>query len=55
MPVVVCVCITQCACGIAPWIAEWITKPARFTGHLVSRTGLPSMSISTRLDAVISL
>ena len=51
MPVVVCVCMTQCACSIAPWIALWITKPARFTGHFDSRTGLPSTSISTRLEA----
>ena len=55
MPVVVCVCITQCALATLPWIALWMTKPARFTGHFDSRTGLPSMSISTRLDAVISL
>jgi len=53
-PVVVCVCITQCARSIAPWIAEWITKPAWFTGQRDSRSGWPPMSMRTRFEAVIS-
>jgi hypothetical protein len=47
--------MTQCASPSAPWIAEWITNPARLTGHRLSRSGLPSMSTSTRLEAVTSL
>jgi hypothetical protein len=54
MRLVVCVCITQWAFGIAAWIAEWITKPARFTGQSAGRTGLPSMSMSSRFEALIS-
>jgi hypothetical protein len=54
MPLVVCVCITQCAFGTAAWIAEWITKPARFTGHGDGRNELPSRSIRSRFEALIS-
>ena len=55
MPVVVCVCITQFTSGIEPCSVLWMTKPALFTGHFDSRSGLPSRSMSTRLEAVTSL
>ena len=32
MPARVWVCITHLLTEFAMWIAEWITKPARFTG-----------------------
>ena len=37
-----------------PWIALWVTKPARLTACSVGRTGRPSMSTATRFEAVTS-
>ena len=54
MPVVVWVCITQCATSTWPWIALCVTKPARLTACSVGRTGWPSMSTATRFEAVTS-
>jgi len=40
--------------GRAAWIAEWMMKPAWFTGNGVSCSLLPCASTLIRLDAVIS-
>ena len=47
-------CITHCASWRAAWMALWMTKPAGLIGNGVSCSTLPSMSILTRLEAVIS-
>lgn len=44
-PCGVCRCKTAVASSRAVWMAEWITKPARFTGAGLSETLFPSMSI----------
>ena len=54
MPASVWVCITQAAFGAPICRAEWMTKPAGFTGQLVSCAGSPAASTSTREEAVIS-
>ena len=53
-PCGVCRCRTAWASSRPMWIAEWITKPALFTGWRVSITRLPSTSIFTSDEAVIS-
>src|SRR5512134_4189431 len=54
MPVVVCVCMMQCASSRAACTALWMMKPARLIGYSLGATGLPSRSILTRFDAVTS-
>ncbi len=53
-PARVWVCSTHCASSRTAWIELWITKPARLTGKTESPRLLPSWSISTSDDAVIS-
>ena len=55
MPARVWVCITTLLVAeFAMWMAEWMTKPARFTGWSAWPMTLPSTSIFTRFEAVIS-
>ena len=54
MPARVWVWITQAASCRAMWTAEWIVKPAGFTRAGASPTLLPSTSILTSDEAVIS-
>ena len=49
-----CVCSTQAASWRPEWIAAWMTKAATFTAWGVSSSLRPSMSMRTRLEAVIS-
>ena len=48
------VCSTHLASWRAPWMALWMMNPAGLTGNGESSSLLPSWSILTRLDAVIS-
>ena len=54
MPARVCEWNTQAASGRAWWMALWITKPALCTLCGEPSTLLPSRSILTKLEAVIS-
>ncbi len=56
MPASVCVWMTTAASSRAMWMAEWMVKPAAFTGFdsAPSSTTLPSRSIFTRSEARIS-
>ena len=48
------VCSTQPASSRTAWMQLWIVNPAGLTGNADSRSLLPSRSINTRLEAVIS-